>query len=87
MSKPLNHSIKSRVAYHTARSSCANLSEGKRLYSKNWIEGYNDPRPQSSYSWASHMLSGKVRLSREQVIACRGFRAGIKAQLQKNNRS
>lgn len=78
------YTVADRAAYHRARSSNANISENKKLYSRNWLDGFSDPHAKSNYpAVCSEIQRKKGQMSKEYSVSLFGYKNGLKAKLAK----
>ncbi len=78
------HSILSRVAFHKKRCADTRVSEGKRLYSYYWLNGYNDTHAKRNLSAAQLERENKREmglLSRDESIKLNAHINGLKARI------
>lgn len=80
------YSIKDRAAYHKSRVDDSHLSDNKRLYSRQWLDGFTDKHPRENYdACRAEIRKRKVTaLSNGEKSLLFGYRNGLKAQLDRN---
>ncbi|MDE7215817.1 MAG: hypothetical protein K2O08_03320 [Clostridia bacterium] len=75
--------VSRRYAYHNKRLNDRNISENKRIYSKQWIDGYNDPYVKTNYdAVCDEIQRSKGKISRNYSIVLNGYKNGLKARLK-----
>lgn len=77
--KKKQYSSKEKVKYHENRVR-ANVSVNKRIYSKNWLEGFNDPAFKHNLSAAESEIRARKRNHapfNEYDIGLRAYRNGL----------
>jgi hypothetical protein len=78
-------SVSTRFRFHSARLNDKTVTKNKRLYSREWIDGYTDSHPRENYfAVCSEIKRKRGRISKEHSIMLNGFRNGLKAQLNKS---
>ncbi len=78
------YSVTSRAAFHKKRLHDPHASKRQRLYSGNWLEGYNCAFAENNYSAVSAEINHKRKnklLSRDEAIMLNGYRNGCKARM------
>lgn len=71
-----------KVKYHERRVNNPNVSEGKKAYSRSWLDGVHDTHAKSNYSAICHEIEYKKgRCSRIESIVLNGFKNGLKAKI------
>lgn len=78
------YDIREKVAYHEKRVGNPRVSDGKKLYSKQWLSGYHDKYPEVNYCGACHELNFRKKdkgTPRNYKIMLTAYRNGLKAQL------
>ena len=77
-------SIESRAAFHKKRSTDSHVSEGKRFYSRQWLDGFNDVHAKHNIT-ATKIEKAHMRemglLTRDQSIFYDGYIRGCKARI------
>ena len=75
-----------KVEYHKARLANPNVSENKKCYSRNWLDGCNDRFAKNNYSAVCKEIEYKKGLvPKDYLISLYGYKNGLKANLDKNN--
>lgn len=81
------YSAASRERYHKSRVNSNNVSKNKKLYSREWLDGFTDPHAAQNYQCVcSEIKSKKGHVSRDYSIILHGYRNGLKAQLDEKNK-
>lgn len=79
-----NYAIEQRARYHKERVDNQKVSENKRYYSRNWLDGYTDSRAENNYrAVCSEISAKKGHMSKEHSIMLNGYKNGLKAKLSK----
>lgn len=74
----------SRFNYHKARATDRTITENKRIYSRNWIDGFTDKHARQNYSAVCSEISAKKgRMSKTYSVILNGYRNGLKAQIER----
>ena len=82
--KRKQYSPAARANYHKRRMNNSAVSEGKRVYSKNWVEGFTDSHAKTNYNAVLTEISAKKgRMSKDYAAVLYGYKNGLKAQLEK----
>lgn len=81
------YSIEQKVAYHKRRLVDNKVSDNKKCYSKNWLDGYLDEHARNNYNAVCHEIkSRKGTLTKDYAICLYGFKNGLKAKLKKQKK-
>ena len=82
--KNKKYSVLQKSKYHEKRVHDSTLSENKRIYSRNWLEGLSDYHADSNLKACNSEIK-KRREARVKVnsydIGLYGYRNGLKARL------
>lgn len=79
--KQQKHSPVERYDYHRARMNSNKVSEGQRKYSRDWVDGFEDPHADFNHGAAVHELKRAPRnAGRLYIVGLKGYIAGTKAR-------
>lgn len=85
------YSVKQRYKYHLNRMFDQNASASARVYSRHWIDGYNDPFPNGNFQAVCTEIDYKRKKGRkiikEEAPMLFGYKNGLSAQLEEINKS
>lgn len=82
------YSVTDRLRFHQARVNNPQVSENKRWYSRNWLEGYHDWHAKNNYSAVCSEIEYKKRNKclKESAPGLFGYKNGLAAQLSEKNK-
>lgn len=76
------YNLNDRLKFHKNRVNNPNISEGKRIYSRHWLDGFTDSHAKNNYSAICCEIDRKKgRCSRTESIVLHGYKNGLKANL------
>lgn len=77
------YSVSERVDYHKKRVQDPKVSEGKKIYSREWLGGFNDKHAENNYAAVcSEIQKRKGHMPRQAAVVLFGYRNGLKAKIQ-----
>lgn len=80
-------SVATRFNFHKARATDRTVTENKRIYSRNWLDGFTDNHARQNYSAVcSEIAAKKGKISKAYSVMLNGYRNGLKAQIERGKR-
>lgn len=78
-----SYSFDEKVKYHQKRLEDPKVSDNKKCYSRNWLDGFQDRFARNNYSAVCTEIKYKEgRVPKEYLIPLYGYKNGIKANLE-----
>lgn len=89
MAKKKKYGIPEKVSFHEKRAVSSSASEVKKLYSKQWLEGFHDTHAECNYGSVCQEIDFRKKdkdTPRGYRIMLNAYRNGLKAQLDSKKR-
>ena len=84
-----NYTPREKEAYHTNRVNNPHVSDEKKLYSKQWLDGFHDKNAEFNFPGVCHEINYRKKdkdTPRNYKIMLNAYKNGLKANLDSQKR-